>query len=364
MMPCMSRSAAIILLSDQERTTLQTWARSRIQPQRLVQRAQIILLAGAGAENQDIAVRLRVSRPTVQLWRERFLALRTTGLEKDAPRPGRIPPISDQKRAAIVEATLHQPPPNATHWSTRMMAEAQGVSEATVRRIWKQHDLKPHRVSMFKVSRDPQFVQKLTDVVGLYLNPPDKALVLCVDEKSQIQALDRTQPGLPLKPGRCGTMTHDYTRHGTTTLFAALSTLDGTVIGDCMPQHRHQEFIRFLKRLDQQTPRGRDLHLIVDNYATHKHPRVGHWLHRHPRFHLHFTPTSCSWLNLVERWFRNLTEQRLRRDSFHNVQQLIQTIGDYISGHNQNPRIFVWSAPVERILTKVTKCKEALDALH
>jgi transposase len=360
----MSRSAAPILLSDQERTTLQTWARSRTQSQRLVQRAQIILLAGAGAENQDIAVRLRVSRPTVQLWRERFLALRTTGLEKDAPRPGRIPPISDQKRAAIVEATLHHPPPQATHWSTRMMAEAQGVSEATVRRIWKQHDLKPHRVSTFKVSRDPQFVQKLTDVVGLYLNPPDKALVLCVDEKSQIQALDRTQPGLPLKPGRCGTMTHDYTRHGTTTLFAALSTLDGTVIGDCMPQHRHQEFIRFLKRLDQQTPPERDLHLIVDNYATHKHPRVQHWLHRHPRFHLHFTPTSCSWLNLVERWFRNLTVRRLRRDSFHNVKELIQTIGDYINSHNQNPRIFVWSAPVERILTKVAKCKEALDALH
>ena len=191
------------------------------------------------------------------------------------------------------------------------MAEAQGVSEATVRRIWKQHDLKPHRLLTFKVSRDPQFVEKLTDVVGLYLNPPDKALVLCVDEKSQIQALDRTQPGLPLKRGRCGTMTHDYTRHGTTTLFAALSTLDGTVIGDCMPQHRHQEFIRFLKRLDQQTPREQDLHLIVDNYATHKHPRVEHWLHRHPRFHLHFTPTSCSWLNLVERWFRNLTERRL-----------------------------------------------------
>ena len=364
MLPGMSRSAAPILLSDQERTTLRTWARSRTQPQRLVQRAQIILLAGEGVENQDIAVRLHVSRPTVQLWRERFLALRTSGLEKDAPRPGRIPPISEHKRAAIVEATLHRPPPNATHWSTRMMAEAQGVSEATVRRIWKQHDLKPHRVSSFKVSRDPQFVQKLTDVVGLYLNPPDKALVLCVDEKSQIQALDRTQPGLPLKPGRCGTMTHDYTRHGTTTLFAALSTLDGTVIGDCMPQHRHQEFIRFLKRLDQQTPRERDLHLIVDNYATHKHPRVEHWLQRHPRFHLHFTPTSCSWLNLVERWFRNLTERRLRRDSFHNVKELIPTIGDYISGQNQNPRIFVWSAPVERILTKVAKCKEALDALH
>ena len=244
------------------------------------------------------------------------------------------------------------------------MAKAQGVSEATVRRIWKQHGLRPHRVSTFKVSRDPHFVEKLTDVVGLYLNPPDKALVLCVDEKSQIQALDRTQPGLPMKPGRCGTMTHDYKRHGTTTLFAALSTLDGAVIGDCMPQHRHQEFIRFLKRIDQQTPSETDLHLIVDNYATHKHPNVERWLRRHPRFHLHFTPTSCSWLNLVERWFRNLTQQRLRRGAFHNVKELVGAIQTYISGHNQNPSIFVWSASVERILAKVVKCKEALDALH
>jgi transposase len=360
----MSRRAAPILLSAQERASLQSWARSRTQPQRLAQRARIILLAAEGVESQEIAHQVDASRPTVQLWRERFLALRISGLEKDAPRPGRIPAISDAKRAAIVEATLHSPPPNATHWSARMMAKAQGVSEATVRRIWKQHDLRPHRVSTFKLSRDPQFAQKLIDVVGLYLNPPDKALVFCVDEKSQIQALDRTQAGLPLKPGRCGTMTHDYKRHGTTTLFAALSTLDGAVIGDCMPQHRHQEFIRFLKRLDQQTPRELDRHLIVDNYATHKHPRVERWLRRHPRLHLHFTPTSCSWLNLVERWFRNLTAQRLRRGSFHNVKELIQAIGDYISGHNQNPRIFVWSASVGRILTKVAKCKEALDALH
>jgi len=360
----MSRRAEAILLSEQERATLQGWARARSQPQRLVQRARIILLAAEGVENQAIAHRVGTSRPTVQLWRERFLALRTAGLEKDAPRPGRIPAISDEKRAAIVEATLHRQPPHATHWSTRRMAKAQGVSEATVRRIWRQHGLRPHRVSTFKVSRDPRFVEKLTDVAGLYLNPPDKALVLSVDEKSQIQALDHPQPGLPLRPGRCGTMTHDYTRHGTTTLFAALSTLNGAVIGDCMPQHRHQEFIRFLKRIDQQTPSGLDLHLIVDNYATHKHPAVKRWLARHPRFHLHFTPTSCSWLNLVERWFGNLTQQRLRRGSFHNVKELIQAIRDYISGHNQNPRIFVWSAPVERILAKVAKCKEALDALH
>jgi len=363
-MSSMSRRAAPLLLTDQERVTLQAWARARSQPLRVIQRAKIILLAAAGVESQQIAQQVGTSRPTVQLWRERFLALRTAGLEKDAPRPGRIPPIGDAKRAAIVEATLHGQPLNATHWSTRSMANAQGVSEATVRRIWKQHGLRPHHLSTFKVSRDPHFVEKLTDVVGLYLNPPDKALVLCVDEKSQIQALDRTQPGLPMKPGRCGTMTHDYKRHGTTTLFAALSTLDGAVIGDCMPQHRHQEFIRFLKRIDQQTPSEQDLHLIVDNYATHKHPDVERWLGHHPRFHLHFTPTSCSWLNLVERWFRNLTQQRLRRGSFHNVRELTGTIQNYISGHNQNPRIFVWSASVERILAKVAKCKEALDALH
>jgi transposase len=360
----MSRITAPILLSDQERFTLRTWARARTEAQRLVQRAQIILLAADGIQSQEIAQQLRVSRPTVQLWRERFLALRTEGLKKDAPRPGRTPAIADDKVAAIVEATLHSQPPNATHWSTRLMAQAQGVSEATVRRIWKRHSLKPHRLSTFKVSLDPRFVQKLIDVVGLYVNPPDKALILCLDEKSQIQALDRTQPGLPLKTGRCGTMTHDYKRHGTTTLFAALNTLAGQVIGDCMPQHRHQEFIRFLKRIDQQTPKEFDLQLIVDNYATHKHPRVKHWLRRNPRFHLHFTPTSSSWPNLVERWFRNLTQQRLRPGSFHHVKELIHAINDYIGNHNQNPRVFVWSAPVEQTLTKVAKCKEALDALH
>jgi transposase len=233
-----------------------------------------------------------------------------------------------------------------------------------VRRIWRQHRLQPHRTTTFKLSRDTHFTEKLCDVVGLYLNPPDKALVLCVDEKSQIQALDRTQPGLPLKRGRCGTMTHDYKRHGTTTLFAALSLLDGTVIGDCMPRHRHQEFIRFLKQIDAATPVALDLHLIVDNYGTHKHPRVQTWLRRHPRFHLHFTPTSSSWLNLIERWFRDLTTRRLRRGSFASVADLIAAIRAYLAHHNQNPRVFVWSAPVERILTKIAKCKETLDALH
>jgi len=333
-------------------------------PLRVVQRAQIIQMAANGMDSQDIAKSLELSRPTVQLWRQRFLALRLAGLEKDAPRPGRIPRISDEKVRSVIEATLHTIPPDATHWSTRSMARAQGVSEATVRRIWHQHNLKPHLVKTFKLSRDKRFVEKLVDVVGLYLNPPDKSLVLCVDEKSQIQALDRTQPSLPLKKGRCGTMTHDYKRNGTTTLFAALSMLDGRVIGDCMPRHRHQEFIRFLKKIDAETSSSLELHLIVDNYGTHKHPRVQSWLRRHPRFHLHFTPTSSSWLNMVERWFRELTQKQIRRGSFRNVPALIRVIEQYIETHNQKPQLFVWSAPVEQILEKVAKCKEALDAVH
>jgi transposase len=360
----MSRQAPAIVLSSDEDVTLNTWARARSLPMRQVQRAQIIQLAAAGVDNQDIARTLGVSRPTVQLWRQRFLALRVAGLEKDAPRPGRIPRISERRVRAIVEATLHTKPPNATHWSTRTMAEAQGVSEATVRRIWQRHQLKPHLTATFKLSRDKAFVAKLCDIVGLYLNPPDRALVLCVDEKSQIQALDRTQPGLPLKKGRCGTLTHDYKRNGTTTLFAALSMLDGHVIGDCMPRHRHQEFIRFLKKIDAETPPELDLHLIVDNYGTHKHARVRRWLRRHPRFHLHFIPTSSSWLNLVERWFRDLSTKRIRRGSFASVAELTAAIDAYLAESNQNPHTFVWTASVESILAKIAKCKEALDALH
>lgn len=360
----MSRTAAPIVLSLQERSTLETWSHARSLPLRLVQRAQIIRLAAEGVLSQEIAHQLRVSRPTVQLWRQRFLALRVPGLEKDAPRPGRLPRISPRKIRAVVEATLHTTPPQATHWSTRSMARAQGLSEATIRRIWRRHNLKPHLVETFKLSRDKQFVEKLQDVVGLYLNPPDKALVLCVDEKSQIQALDRTQPLLPLRPGIPARQTYDYTRHGTTTLFAALSVLDGKVIGDCMPRHRHQEFIRFLKQIDRETPPALELHLIVDNYGTHKHPRVKAWRQRHPRFHLHFTPTSSSWVNLIERWFRELTDKRIRRGSFRNVPALIAAIKAYMEHHNQHPQVFVWSAPVERIMAKITKCKEALDAPH
>lgn len=360
----MSRTTPKIILSPEEKSVLETWSRGRSLPSRLVQRAQIILKSAAGMFNHAIARQLHISRPTVQLWRERFLALRLAGLEKDAPRPGRIPKISQRKINAVIEATLHTKPPNATHWSTRTMAKAQKLSEATIRRIWKRHNLKPHLVSTFKLSRDKRFVEKLCDIVGLYLNPPDKSLVLCMDEKSQIQAFDRTQPGLPLKKGRCGTMTHDYVRHGTTTLFAALSMLDGKVIGDCMPRHRHQEFIRFLKIIDNETLPELDLHLIVDNYGTHKHPRVKSWIKRHPRFHLHFTPTSSSWLNLIERWFRELSQKRLRRGSFSSVPALIAAIEEYLSNHNQNPHVFLWSASVDTILSKISKCKEALDALH
>ena len=364
MLSSMSRTAAPIVLAPEERATLKSWTRGRRLSYRQVVRAKIITLAADRVPNQDIAAALKVSRPTVQLWRERFLALRVAGLEHDAPRPGRKPRISERTVRAVVEATLHTTPPAATHWSTRTMARAHGLSHATVQRIWARHNLKPHLVKTFKLSRDPQFVDKLTDVVGLYLNPPDKSLVLCVDEKSQIQALDRTQPGLPLKRGRCGTHTHDCKRNGTTTLFAALSMLDRKVIGDCMPRHRHQEFIRFLTRIDRDIPAGLDLHLIVDNYGTHKHPRVKAWLRRHPRFHLHFTPTSSSWLNLVERWFRELTDKRIRRGAFQSVAALIAAIHEYLSQHNQQPQVFVWSAPVERILAKIAKCKEALESLH
>ena len=358
------RIATSIVLSPKERAVLSTWSRRRSLPLRLVQRAQIVLMAAAGVLSQDIAQRLEVSRPTVQLWRERFLARRLEGLEKDAPRPGRIPTIPEKKAQAVVQATLHTTPPGATHWSVRTMAKAQGLSRMAVQRIWDRYGLKPHLTKTFKLSRDRHFVEKLYDVIGLYLNPPDKALVLCVDEKSQIQALDRTQPGLPLKKGRCGTMTHDYKRNGTTTLFAALSMLDGKVIGDCMPRHRHQEFIRFLNKIDAETPSHLDLHLIVDNYATHKHPRVKSWMRRHPRFHIHFIPTSSSWLNLVERWFREITDKRIRRGSFHSVPQLIAAIEDYLQCHNQNPRVFVWKASADSIMNKIAKCKEAWGTLH
>ena len=349
--------AETIIFTPQEEATINRWSQGKSFPLRLIQRAQIIQLAAQGIFNHDIAKRLDISRPTVQLWRERFLAFRLSGLEKDAPRPGRLPKIHHKKVMTIVNATIHTTPSDATHWSTRGMAKAHGVSKDSIQRIWKQYNLKPHLIKTFKLSRDKQFLEKLYDVVGLYLNPPDKSIVFCVDEKSQIQALERTQPLLPMSPGMPARQTHDYTRHGTTTLFAALNMLDGTVIGDCMPRHRHQEFIRFLQTIDTKTPLDLDLHLIVDNYGTHKHPRVQRWLKRHPRFHLHFIPTSSSWLNLVERWFSDISTKRIRRGSFKNVKELIMVIKKYIESHNQNPKVFVWTASVENIMRKISNVK-------
>jgi transposase len=329
-------------------------------------RARIILMAADGAANNRIAGELGVSRSTVILWRARFADGGPSALTETAPGRGRKPSISAERIKAIVDATLQTTPPGATHWSCRTMARAQGVSPATVQRIWDAHGLAPHRVRTFKLSRDPRFTEKLTDVVGLYLNPPDKAIVLCVDEKSQIQALDRTQPSLPMKRGRAGTMTHDYKRNGTTTLFAALDLLDGTVIGECHARHRHQEFLAFLRRLDRTYPPELDLHLIVDNYGTHTHPDVLTWLAApaHARFKLHFTPTSSSWLNLVERWFRELTTRRLRRGVFRSVPDLVAVIYAYIALNNADPKPFVWTASAEAILAKVGRCRAILETAH
>ena len=360
----MSRTAEAIILTEKEQTTINEWAKSKTLPVRIVQRARIIQMAAQNYENIQIASKLGISHPTVQLWRDRFLSFRLPGLEKDAPRPGRMPKVSHKKVMAIVNATLHTTPPDATHWSTRTMAKNQGVGHATVQRIWKQYNLKPHLIETFKLSRDKKFLEKLYDVVGLYLNPPDKSIVFCVDEKSQIQALERTQPLLPLRPGIPARQTHDYQRHGTTTLFAALNMLDGKVIGDCMPRHRHQEFIRFLQLIDTKTPRDLSLHLIVDNYGTHKHPKVQKWLKRHPRFHMHFIPTSSSWVNMVERWFAEISRKRIRRGSFKNVKELISTIKQYIESHNQNPKVFVWTASVESIMNKIKITKDLLETLH
>ena len=351
-------------VTAQQRRTLEAWIAARNSPQKVVFRARLVLAAADGMANRQIAQQLETSRPTVILWRKRFAGDGPTALVDDAPGRGRKAGISAEKIKQIIDATLQTKPKAATHWSVRTMAAAQAVSPASIQRIWDAHGLEPHRTRSFKLSRDKRFVEKLTDVVGLYLNPPDKALVICVDEKSQIQALDRTQPGLPIKKGRCGTMTHDYKRNGTTTLFAALNVLEGTVIGECMPRHRHQEFLKFLRRLDREFPPELDLHLIVDNYGTHKHEEVRAWLTKHRRFQLHFTPTSSSWLNLVERWFGKLTEKRIRRGTFHSVDELIQAIHEYLDENNKNPKPFVWTATVEKILAKVQRCKAILETVH
>jgi len=360
----MPKISSPLTITSEQRRTLETWMRAHNTPQSIALRAKIILLAADGLSNVKIAREANVSRPTVILWRERFLEGGPEALTKVLAGRGHPVTYSAEKVQSIVEATTQTKPPAATHWSTRSMAKAQGVSKDTVQRIWNAHGLQPHRTERFKLSTDRRFTEKLTDVVGLYLNPPDKAIVLCVDEKSQIQALQRTQPGLPIKKGRCGTMTHDYKRHGTTTLFAALNTLDGRVIGECMAKHRHQEFLRFLRRLDREFPKEIPLHLIVDNYGTHKQPKVKLWLEKHSRFTLHFTPTSSSWLNLVERWFREITEKRIRRESFESVPELIKAIEDYVSITNTQPKPFVWHKSAQEILNKLARCKAVYETLH
>jgi transposase len=354
------RKAKPIILSAENRETLEAWSRGRSTEARLVLRANILLLAAAGKLNKEIAAELKTAKTTVIRWRKRFIRDGLSGIATDAPRSGRKPSIPSETVELILHKTTQEKPANATHWSTRSMAKAVGVSKVTVNRIWRANGLKPHLARTFKVSNDPKFVEKVRDVVGLYLNPPENALVLSCDEKSQIQALDRTQKSLPMMPGRLGTLTHDYKRNGTTTLFASIDTVRGKVISSCMPKHRHQEWIKFLKQIDAQTDPTLDLHLIVDNYATHKHPKVKTWLKRHSRFHVHFIPTSSSWLNVIERWFREITEKRLRRGVFKSVPQLIEAIESFIVGHNESSKPYIWTAKADAILEKVARARASL----
>jgi transposase len=355
------RKAVVIELNSSERAMLEQLKRGRRVAVRLAERAKIILHAADGLENQQIAERMGISRQKAGRWRARYAALGLTGIEKDAPRPGRRRRIEDKQRAAVVRKTLRETPKGQTHWSRATMAAATGLSESTIGRIWREHGLKPHQVETFKLSNDPQFVEKLNDIVGLYLDPPEHAIVLSCDEKSQIQALDRTQPGLPMKKGRCGTMTHDYKRNGTTSLFAAMNVLDGMIISQCHPRHRHQEWLRFLRLIKSQVPGDKDVHLICDNYATHKHAKVQAWAKRNPRFHFHFTPTGASWLNMVERFFRDLSEKALKRGSFYNVAELVGAITEYVNEHNEKPTPYIWTAKATDILAKVQRARRTLN---
>ncbi len=345
----MTKAAEALVVTESQREVLEALSVSRTAAHREVQRARVLLLATDGVANTQIASQVGVTAMTVRSWRTRFAEQGLMKFAKVAAGRGRKPTISKDVIDQIVDLTQNSTPEGETHWSTRTMAKRVGVSKDTVQRVWSARGLKPHLVKTFKVSNDPRFEEKLIDVVGLYLNPPDQAIVLCMDEKSSVQALDRTQPSLPMVKGRAATMTHDYKRHGTTTLFAALDVLTGKVIGSCLPKHRHSEFVRFLKTIDAEVPAGLQVHLILDNYATHKHPNVLAWLGKHPRFHLHFTPTSSSWLNLVERWFRELTEKALRRGVFHSVPDLITAIEAYLDAHNDDPKPFVWTATPEDI---------------
>lgn len=351
-------------LREADAEQLRQWVSAFGTPQQVALRSRIVLAAAAGQSDNAIAGGLAVNRKTVRLWRERFAEQGLDSVWEVAPGRGRKPSYGPNKIAAIVAATLDSKPRGMTQWSCRQLAEAQGVSKSTIHNIWKSHHLQPHRDKTFKLSRDVRFLEKLTDVVGLYLNPPQHALVLCVDEKTQIQALDRTQPGLPMKKGRCGTTTHDYKRNGTTTLFAALEVLQGRVVGQCYERHRHQEFLRFLRRLDQEFPGDIDLHLVLDNYGTHKHANVQAWLKRHPRFVCHYVPTSSSWLNLVERWFGELTSKRIRRGSFASVTDLKQAIAEFLAAWNDNPKPFVWTATLDSIVQKLSRCRQTLETIQ
>lgn len=360
----MPRIIPALGLSFSDQQQIRQWLMAHGTPQQVALRCRMVLAAAEGQAESATARELGTNRKTVRLWRTRFAEQGLKSLWEVAPGRGRKPTYGAEKIKAIVEATLQTKPRGMTQWSCRRMAKSQGVSKSTISNIWRSHNLKPHRVKHFKLSRDPKFLEKLTDVVGLYLNPPQEAVVLCVDEKSQIQALDRTQPGLPLKKGRCGTMTHDYKRHGTTTLFAALEVLEGRVVGQCFERHRNQEFLKFLRRLDQEFPGEAPLHLVMDNYGTHKHPNVRAWLQRHPRFIPHFVPTSSSWLNLVERWFAELTTKSVRRGSFASVEDLENTIREFLAAWNENPNPFVWTATVESIREKLSRCRQTLEQIR
>jgi transposase len=360
----MSKPAGALVVSQGQREVLERLSVSRTAPLREVQRARALLLAADGVANTQIASRLGLTPVTLRSWRRQFEAQGLVKFGKVAAGRGRKATIPQEVIDQIVDLTQHSKPDGETHWSTRTMAERVGVSKDTVQRVWSARGLKPHRVKTFKLSNDPRFEEKLIDVVGLYMNPPEQAIVLCMDEKSSVQALDRTQPSLPMVKGRAATMTHDYKRHGTTTLFAALDVLTGHVIGSCLPKHRHSEFLKFLNVIDTEVPAGLDVHLILDNYTTHKHATVQAWLGKHPRFQLHFTPTSSSWLNLVERWFRELTDKALRRGVFHSVPDLIAAIETYLNAHNSDPKPFVWTATADDILAKVARGRLALQAVN
>lgn len=360
----MARPLAPLLITDEERSELRGWARRPKTAQAIAMRARIILLCAEEQSNQDVADDLGVNRVTVGKWRKRFLESGLDGLV-DAPRPGAPRTITDEDVERVIAKTLEETPKNATHWSTRSMADAAGLSQSAISRIWRAFSLQPHRMETFKLSNDPLFVSKVRDIVGLYIDPPDKAIVLCVDEKSQIQALERTQPLLPLRPGLPACRTHDYVRHGTTTLFAALNAKTGKIIGKCYRRHRAVEFVKFLRVIDESVPMTLDVHLILDNYSTHKTPLVRRWIARHPRFHVHFTPTYSSWINLVESWFAILTNRRLRRSSFRSTRQLEREVNRYIDASNESPTPFVWSKTADEILDSVKRfCLHTSDSHH